>query len=50
MSVSERKVERKALIVERYYGIRLYINGSSESYFIKDSDKKGWYVFVVEEK
>jgi hypothetical protein len=47
--MSESKVEGKVLIVERYpYGIRFYINGSEESYFIKDSDKEGWFVFVVE--
>ena len=39
----------KVLVVEKYpYGIRLYIDGSDESYFIKDSNEKGWFVFVIE--
>jgi hypothetical protein len=47
--MSEQGQGGKVLVIERYpYGIRLYINGSEESYFIKDSDKKGWYVFVIE--
>ena len=47
--MSESMAEGKVLIVERYpYGIRFFDKESSESYFIKDSDKEGWFVFVVE--
>jgi hypothetical protein len=48
--MSESKVKGKVLIVERNpYGIRFFVKGSSESFYIKeDDDKKGWFVLVIE--
>jgi len=44
-----REPRGKTLIIERYpYGIRLYVKGSDESCFIKDSDKEGWLTCVIE--
>ena len=39
----------KTLIIERYAdGIRLYVKGSEESCYIKDSNREGWLTCVIE--